>query len=105
MICIQSDINPLPKLFEIHTKSGDTKNITDFCDPHKDRGFLSLQETNFEFTGPDRDFCDYNTIEQVVNIADIIKAMGLPNYKQARFPIKSNLNLPAWENYLADYPH
>ena len=101
--CIQSDINPLTKLFEVHIKSDDTKDITDFNDQDKGRGFLSLQETNFEFIGPDTD-CGYDTIEQVVNIADIIKATGLPNYKQARFPIKSNLNLPAWEKYIADYP-
>ena len=102
--CIHDNAGPLPKLFAFHGKQDDIQYITDFNDPDKDRGFLSLQETNFEFIGPDRDFCDYNTIDQVMKIADIIKATGLPNYKQARFPIKSNLNLPVWEKYLIDYP-
>ena len=101
--CIHSDAGLLPKLFAFHEKQDDIQYITDFNDPDKDRGFLSLQETKFEFISLDRDFCEYNTIDQVMNIADIIKATGLPNYKQARFPIKSNLNLPAWGKYLIDY--
>ena len=72
-----------------------TPTLSDFNDLDKNRGFQSLHETNFEFIGPDGNFCEYDTVEQIVKIADIIKAMGLSNYKQARFPIKSNLNLPA----------
>ena len=86
---------------------GDLSNLSspkNYNDPDKDRGFISLQETDFKFIGPDRDFCNYDNIEQVTKIGDMIRATGLPNYKQARFPIKSNLNLPAWEKYLADYP-
>ena len=37
-------------------------------------------------------------------MAKIIQDTGLPNYKLARFPIKSGFNLPAWEHYLKDYP-
>ena len=66
--CIQPVVaNPLPDFFEICTKSCDSSNTTDFNDPDKSRGFLSLQETNFEFIGPDRDFCDCAEIDQVVN--------------------------------------
>ena len=102
--CIHHNVGSLPKLLAFHGKQDDIQYIRDFNDPDKDRGFLYLQETNFEFIGLDRNFCDYNTIAQVMKIADIIKATGLPNYKQARFSIKSNLNLPVREKYLIDYP-
>ena len=100
---LTNDTDPLPKFFEnfIEPSSG---NPRDFNDPDKDRGFISLEETEFKFIGPDRDFCPYDSIDQVTRIGNIIKATGLPNYKQARFPVRSNLNLPAWEKHLADYP-
>ena len=96
--------NPHPQFFENFDDHRNTQHLVDFNDPDKDKGFLSLQETTFQFIGPDRDFCNYYTVEQVTRIADIIRDTGLPNYKQARFSIKSDLNLPAWEKYLADYP-
>ena len=96
--------NPLPQFFKNFGESNNVGNPKDYNDPEKDRGFISLQETEFKFIGPDRDFCNYNKIEQVTEIGNIIRATGLPNYKQARFPIRSSLNLPAWEKYLADYP-
>ena len=37
-------------------------------------------------------------------MAEIIRQTGLPNYRAARFPIKSGLNIEAWEKYLKDYP-
>ena len=36
--------------------------------------------------------------------AKIIKGTGLPNYRQARIPVISDLNIAAWEEYLVDYP-
>ena len=93
----------IPNFFDAHTGCN-SNAVTDFNDKNKTKGFLSLEETNFEFIGPDRDLCEYRNIDQVIKIAEIIKETGLPNYKQARFPIKSDLNLPAWEKYLADYP-
>ena len=93
-----------PQFFETYDDPNNTQHFTDFNDPDKDRGFLSLQETRFQFIGPDRDVCSYDTVEQVARIANVIKDTALPNYKQARFPIKSDWNLPAWEKYLADYP-
>ena len=49
--------NPIPKFFEAHIESLASNNARDFNDPDKNRGFLSLQETNFKFIGRDRDFC------------------------------------------------
>ena len=66
--------------------------------------FCPKKKRHFEFIGSDRDLCEYKNIDQVIKVAKKIKETGLPNYKQARFPIKSDLNLPAWEKYLADYP-
>ena len=87
------DTNPLPKFFKNFGESNNVGGPKDYNDPEKDRGFISLQGTEFKFIGPDRDFCNYDSIEQVTEIGNIIRATGLPNYKQARFPIKSSLNL------------
>ena len=43
------------------------------------------------------------TIPQLLAIADTIRSTGLPNYKAARIPIKSDLNVDAWEIHLKDY--
>ena len=37
-------------------------------------------------------------------MAKAIRATGVPNYRQARFPIHSDLNLKAWAKYLQNYP-
>ena len=100
---LTDETTAIPDFFDAHTGCN-SNAVTDFNDKIKTRGFLSLEETNFEFIGPDRDLCEYKNIDQVIKIAEIIKETGLSNYKQARFPIKSDLNLPAWEKYLADYP-
>ena len=36
-------------------------------------------------------------------MADIILGTGVPNYRMARIPIKSGLNVEAWEHHLSDY--
>ena len=56
------------------------------------------------FTGPDRDLTSIQSVQQYLHIADIIRNTGLPNYRQARIPIKSGLNLEAWEYRLRQYP-
>ena len=43
------------------------------------------------------------TLPQLLEIADIIRSTGYPNYKVARIPILSGLNVKAWELYLQDY--
>ena len=94
----------IPDYFEAETGCQNTKNAKYFNIEDKTRGFLSLGPTKFKFVGPDRDLCSFSNIEEVLHVANIIQATGLPNYKLARFTIKSGLNLPAWEKYLHDYP-
>ena len=43
-------------------------------------------------------------IQQCVNIAHEIRLTGKPNYMEARYPLKSGLNLEAWNRLLFDYP-
>ena len=43
-------------------------------------------------------------IQQCVNIAQQIRSTGKPNYIEARYPLKSGLNLEAWNRLLFDYP-
>ena len=69
-------VNLIPDFFKAHTGANDTKDIRDFNDPDKNRGFLSLQETNFELIGPDRDFCDYFNIDQVMKMLKKVKKQG-----------------------------
>ena len=46
---------------------------------------------------------ELDSIDTVLNIADIIRHTGQPNYKCARIPIRSSLQVEAWEKYLRDY--
>ena len=62
----------IPDFFDAHTGRSSIA-VTDFNDENKTRGFLSLEETNFEFIGPDRDLCEYTNIDQVLKVAEIIK--------------------------------
>ena len=78
---------------------------SDYSIPNKTRGFLFQESGNFQFIGPDREAIDIKTVEQCINIADIVRDNNKPNYQQARFPLNSGLNLQAWEDYLQDYPH
>ena len=63
-----------------------------------------MQADNFEFIGPDRQVTAIDNIDQYLHIAKTIKATGKPNYISARIPVKSDLNLEAWEEHLMDYP-
>ena len=58
---------------------------------------------DFKFIGPDRQPSTSTTLRDYTHMANIIEATGLPNYKLARFPIQSGLNLDAWRHYLKDY--
>ena len=59
------DTDPLPQFFGNFVESSSAGNSRDFNDPEKERGFISLQETEFKFISPDRDFCHYDSIDQV----------------------------------------
>ena len=76
----------------------------DINDPHKTMGYLAHDATDFCFVGPDRLPQSIDTVDQFVAVAKIIQSTGLPNYKMARIPVSSSLNIQAWENYLSDYP-
>ena len=71
--------------------------------PDKTMGYLAQASTDFVFIGPDREPQKLDSVDTLVNIAQTIRDTGQPNYKCARIPIKSGLNLEAWEKYLMDY--
>ena len=77
--------------------------IRDFHYPNKFTGYLAQEATAFEFVGPDRPPVDITSIEQLIAIADIIRNTHVPNYRAARIPIKSGLNVEAWESHLQGY--
>ena len=65
---------------------------------------MALDVTDFYFVGPDRPPQSIDMVDQFVAVAKIILSTNLPNYKMARIPVSSSLNIQAWENYLSDYP-
>ena len=69
----------------------------------KNIGYLAQENTDFDFIGPDRQPVAITTLPQLLTIADTIRSTGFPNYKVARIPIKSDLNVEAWEYHLKDY--
>ena len=70
----------------------------------KKLGYLAKQCTDFVFIGPDRQMVEIKDIQQCVNIAHEIRLTGKLNYMEARYPLKSGLNLEAWNRLLFDYP-
>ena len=78
--------------------------LSGFNDTSKTTGFLALQDTSFSFIGPDRPPVKFLSIDQYLHLADMILSTGLPNYEMARYPIQSELNIPAWEQHLQGYP-
>ena len=79
--------------------------VSDFYDSSKKLGFLALQGSQFKFIGPDRDSPNPLSLLDYISMARAIRATGLPNYKRARFPIHSNLNIQAWERLLENSPN
>ena len=72
--------------------------------PNKTHGHLTLETEYCDFIGPDRQPVEIEDIHQYLGIAQTIKDIGVSNYISARIPIKSDLNLDAWEHHLQDYP-
>ena len=70
----------------------------------KTRGRLVHQSTNFQFIGPDREPMDLSNVQEFLEIAHIVNETGTSKYKQARIPVKSGLNIEAWEENLVNYP-
>ena len=77
--------------------------VRDFHDPGKTRGFMAHKSMEFQFIGPDRPPPTSTTLSDYINMATIIEATGVPNYKLARFPIHSGLNIDTWRHNLEDY--
>ena len=77
--------------------------ISDFNDTQKTKGFLAKTSTDFQFCGPDREPKATYTLEDYICMAKAIRSTRLPNYKFARFPVPSSLNLDAWRHHLKDY--
>ena len=71
--------------------------------PHKTKGYIAVESTPFQFIGPDRAPIKCDSIGQYLEMARIIRHSGLPNYKQARFPLKLGLKIEAWSKYLHEY--
>ena len=84
-------------------KTNECKSYRDFNYPDKEVGYLAQADTDFKFIGPDREPVEIDSVEKLIIIADSIRNSGLPNYRDVRIPIKSGLNIEAWEKHLEDY--
>ena len=74
-----------------------------YCSQKK-TGYIALEYGDDPFIGPDREEIDIDNIDTCLRIANIIKDTNQPNYKCARFPIKSGFNIKAWDHHLVGYP-
>ena len=72
-------------------------------DPHMTSGYLAHDSTDFEFIGPDRLLWCIDTVDQYVAAAKNIQATWLSNYRAARIPVSSSLNISVWQDYLVEY--
>ena len=102
---VSPHMNKLQSLSDVGSKniSMTKSKIKDFNYPDKKVGYLTQVKTDFSFIGPDRAPVELNSIDTLLNIADIIRETGEPNYKCARIPIRSGLQVEAWAKYLEDY--
>ena len=82
----------------------DTDVVVDIYFPKKQFGHMTLQSFNFEFIGPSRAPVHLDSVDKLCQVASVIKSTGVPNYKGARIPLHTPLNIPHWDFYLQDYP-
>ena len=52
-----------------------------------------------------RDSLSRLSLADYISKATVICSTGLPNYKQARLPVYSDLNIRAWEKLILDSPN
>ena len=99
-------INTIPLGIEAHLDqhTGRDKICRDASIPDKITGFLNHHPVEFSFIGPDRPPATVDNIEKCLDIGNTIRQTGVPNCAQARFPLKSGLNLDKWEEVLDGYP-
>ena len=64
---------------------------------------IRSDNTDFIFIGPDSPPPYLNDIHSYIEVSRTIREMGMPNYRMARFPIESGLNIDSWAKYLKDY--
>ena len=95
--------NSITALLNVDTKTNPQVDHDAYI-PSKTVGFLSHEDTVFKFIGPDRSPVSIDSVDKCIEIANVIKSTGLPNYRLARIPIISNLNIEAWEKELSAYP-
>ena len=79
-------------------------DLSDYNILTKKVGHLALDSTDFRFIGPDRLPIAIDSIDKCLRIGTIIRNTNLPNYRMARIPLISGLNIPAWERQLQGYP-
>ena len=78
-------------------------DLSDYNIPTKKVGYFAMENTDFRFVGPDRLPVTKDSIDKCLQVANIIKNTGLPNYHMATIPLTSGLNIPAWERELQGY--
>ena len=89
----------------VRADSGSKYNLSDYNIPTKKMGYLAMESTDFRFVGPDRLPVTIDSIDKCLEVANIIRNTSLPNYRMARIPLTSGLNIPAWERELQGYPN
>ena len=115
----------LVTLRRLHKASGmHHERVTDINDPLKTKGFIAIQSPNFEFVGligplvkylvfintlgylcwPDRPTGEISSVYQYLRISKVIRESGLPNYIQARIPLKSGLKIEACKRQICNSP-
>ena len=105
-LCDASVDTVVSNMFENLDYSGTSRydEIRDPMFPSKTKGFINHIASDFKFVGPDREPVEITTVDQCIKIAEVISSTGVPNYRGARIPLISSLNIEAWETYLRDYP-
>ena len=96
----------IPNGIAAHMQGMISKNAVgrDANESDKVVGFISHKPSNFKFVGPDRKPQVIDNIDKCLTIAKTIQSTGVPNYQQARIPLKLDLNIEQWELELKDYP-
>ena len=79
--------------------------VSDCFDSTKKLGFLALEGSQFQFIGPDRDSPNLLSLADYISMAKVIHSTGLPNYRQVRLQVHSDLNIQAWERLLENSPN
>ena len=69
---------------------------TDINHPSTTKGYIAMQSTQFEFSGPDR-ATNISSVHQYLRISKVIRESRLLKYRQARILVKSGLNIEEWK--------